>query len=391
MKQALMFVALFLAAHSVLGQTTTAPAAADPNTQQQVEYQPVYQQPHDAPPLPPPPPTPPPAAAQGRTDRASGSERWQYDPAARRGDGEQRPSNESGIERALKGINASNVPYGGLLAEWRIAVVQETIENIYYWGLLFLCGSLMLATFFIAWLLHEREDWLQITGGIIAQLWNAHMFARDKALEAIEAHNKLVKEIDAEDDAGEEQSAQPSATSVLGIAASITPNAPVASARPATNTRDDSALAWAESVFEAPQKSSNPVSNEVTTSNVHADRGDANDAVPLSLRAARWQETQQARPLANAPIPEVATNAGETPEALLEPGKDTEPSDAEDFDAIKLALQKATETVSVQAAQLATKDAQLRAKDDKITSQRQLVSDLNNKLKTSGATGSGDR
>jgi hypothetical protein len=391
LKHVLLLVALFFAAHSALGQTTTDPAAADPNTQQQVEYQPVYQQPHDAPPLPPPPPTPPPAAALGRTDRVSGSERWRYDPAARRGDGEQKPPNESGIERALKGINPCNVPYGGLLAEWRIAVVQETIENIYYWGLLFLCGSLMLATLYIAWLLHEREDRLQITGGFIAHLWNAHMFARDKALEAIEAHNKLVKEIDAEDDAGEEQSTAPAATPAFGIAASITPNAPVASARPATNTRDDSALAWAESVFEAPQKSSNPVSNEVTIPNVHADRGDANDAVPLSLRAARWQEMRQERPLANAPIPEVATNAGETPEALLDPGKDTEPSDAEDVDAIKLALQKATETVSVQAAQLATKDAQLRAKDDKITSQRQLVSDLNTKLKTSGATGNGDR
>jgi len=75
-------------------------------------------------------------------------------------------------------------------------------------------------------------------------------------------------------------------------------------------------------------------------------------------------------------------------EAYPKSDKDTAPSDAEDVDAIKLALQKATETLTVQAAQLATKDAQLRAKDDKITSQRQLVSDLNNKLKTSEATGS---
>ena len=391
MKQALMFVALFLAAHSALGQTTTAPAAADTNTQQQVEYQPVYQQPHDAPPLPPPPPTPPPAAAQGRTDRASGSERWRYDPAARRGDGEQRPSNESGIERALKGINPGNVPYGGLLAEWRIAVVQETVENIYFWGLLFLCGSLMLATYYIAWLLHEREDRLQITGGIIAQLWNAHMFARDKALEAIEAHNKLVKEIDAEDDAGEEQSAQPSATSALGIAESITPNAPVASARPATNTRDDSARAWAESVFEEPQKSSNLVSKEVNNSNVCADQDKAHDAVPLSLRAARWQETRQEQPPAEESILETAAEAEDTREAFTKSEKDTAPSDAEDVDAIKLALQKAIEALAAKDAQIATKDTQLRAKDDKITSQRQLVSDLNNKLKVNGATGSGDR
>ena len=73
---------------------------------------------------------------------------------------------------------------------------------------------------------------------------------------------------------------------------------------------------------------------------------------------------------------------------LSEADKETGASEAENVDAIKLALQKATETLSVQAAQLATKDAQLRAKDDKITSQRQLVNDLNNKLKAHGATGS---
>jgi hypothetical protein len=175
------------------------------------------------------------------------------------------------------------------------------------------------------------------------------------------------------------------------MAASITPDAPGASARSATNVRDDSARAWAESVFEEPPKSSNPVSNEVTTPDVHAgaDQDEANDAVPLALRAARWQETRQEQPLASAPIPELATNAGEPPEVLLESEKDTAPSDAEDVDAIKLALQKATETLTVQAAQIATKDAQLRAKDDKITSQRQLVSDLNNKLKANSATGSG--
>jgi hypothetical protein len=391
LKHVLLFVALFFAAHSALGQSDTDPAAADTNSQQQVDYQPVYQQPHDAPPIPPQPPTPPPTATQGRTEKASGSERWRYDPAARAGDAGHKPSDESVIERALKGVNPCNVNYGGLLAEWRIAEVQETIENVYFWALIVLCAGLILSTSYNAWLLHERENREQITGAIIAQLSNAHIYARSKALEAIEAHNKLVEWIDAEDAAGEEQSATPVAASAFGMAAAITPNAPGSLASAATNTRDDSALAWAESVFEAPQKSSNPVSNEITTSIGHADRDDANAAVPLSLRAARWQETQQEQPPAKAPIPEAAANAGETSEALPKSDKDTAPSDAEDVNAIKLALQKATETLTVQAAQLATKDAQLRAKDDKITSQRQLVSDLNNKLKASGATGSGTK
>ena len=116
-----------------------------------------------------------------------------------------------------------------------------------------------------------------------------------------------------------------------------------------------------------------------------------NDAVPLRVKAARFALSQQEQPPAKVPTPEAATDAEESPEAIPESGKDAAPSDAEDVDAIKLALQKATETLTIQAAQLATKDAQLRAKDDKITSQRQLVNDLNNKLKANGASGSGTK
>ena len=389
MKHVLLLVALFFAAHSALGQTNTDPAAADTNTQQQVEYQPVYQQPHDAPPIPPPPPTPPQAANQERTVKPSSSERWRYDPAARRGDGIQKPSNQSVIERALKGINPCNVNYGGLLAEWRIAEVQETIENVYFWALIVFCSGFVLSMSYNVWLLQKVENQEQATGAIIAQLSNAHVFARRKVLETTEAYKKLVAQIDAEDAAGEEQSTQPASTSTLAIAAAITPNASESSARSATNTRDDSALAWAASVFVEPQKSSNSVSKEVNNSIVRADQDRAHDAVPLSLRAARWQETRQEQPPANAPIPKAATEIEETVEDLPENEKNIEPSDAEDVDAIKLALQKAMEALAAKDAQIATKDTQLRAKDDKITSQRQLVSDLNNKLKANGATGRG--
>jgi hypothetical protein len=386
LKHVLLLVALFFAAHSALGQTNTDPAAADPNTQQQVEYQPVYQQPHDAPPIPPPPPTPPPAATQGRTDRASGSERWRYDPAARRGDGEQRPSNESGIERALKGINPCNVPYGGLLSEWHIAAVQETIENVYFWALLVLCCIVVLSTAYNAWLLQKLENREQITGAIIAQLSNAHIFARRKALEAIEAHNKLVKEIDAEDDAGEEQSIGLAATSTVGLAASCLPDT--------TGTGPSEAPRAARCGEDTDPVHGPFALKPKAVPAVHADsdqNGNENEAVPLHVKATRFALSQQAQPPAKASIPVEESEAGVTLEALPVTEKDTQPSDAEDVDAIKLALRKATETVSVQAAQLATKDAQLRAKDDKITSQRQLVSDLNNKLKVNGATGSGGK
>ena len=389
MKKVLLLAALFVATHCAAAQTNSAPMAADTNTPEQVENQPVYQQLHNVPPSPPPSPTPPPATAQEGAGKASTSERWKYDPAARRGDGEQRLSNESGIERALKGINPCNVPYGGLLAEWRIAVVKETIENIYYWALIFLSVSLMLATSYISWLLHQREARLHIAGGVVAQLWNAHVFARHKALEAIEAHNKLVTDLNAADAGAEEQSSQAAIYSVPTMSSGNTSNAPGATASSPTNTRDKSALAWAEAVFEEPQKSTASVSKEIFPPQPLVDKKDAGDSVPLWLRAARWQETRQQQPFADTPMPEMATATEITPEAAPDPDKETGTSEAEDIDVIKLALQEAKQALAAKDAQITTKDAQLRAKDDKITSQRQLVSDLNNKLKASGTTGSG--
>jgi hypothetical protein len=381
MKHVLLLVTLFFAAHSALGQTNTDPAAADTNTRQQVEYQPVYQQPHDAPPLPPPPPTPPPAAAQGQTGRASGSERWQYDPAARRGDGDQKPSNQSVIERALKGINPCNVNYGGLLAEWRIAVVQETIENVYFWALIVVCSGFVLSMSYNVWLLQKVENQEQATGAIIAQLSNAHVFARRKVLETTEAYKKLVAQIDAEDAAGEEQAAQAAANSTVG--SMVSRSADAAGAGPSVAPSPTSSGESPNIIYG----SFTPKPKAVTDV---ADQNDnENDAVPLPLKAARFALTQHEQAAAKVSVPEEETQAGMTLDAIPVTDKDTEPIDAEDVDAIKLALQKATQTLSVQAAQIATKDAQLRAKDDKITSQRQLVNDLNNKLKANGAIGSG--
>jgi hypothetical protein len=275
------------------------------------------------------------------------------------------------------------VNYGGLLAEWRIAEVQETIENVYFWALIVLCCGFVLSTFYNAWLLQERENREQITGAIIAQLSNAHIFVRGKALEAIEAHKKLVAQIDAEDAAGEEQSTQTAVNSAVGSV--VSRSADTAGAVPSESPQA-ARCATNEAIAGLFERTPRPF----PVASAQSDQDDnENDAVPLPVKAARFALSQQAQPAAKLSMPEEQTEAGVTLVALPVTDNDTEPIDAEDVDAIKLALQKATETLSVQAAQLATKDAQLRAKDDKITSQRQLVSDLNNKLKANAASGSG--
>lgn len=134
MKRLFLLVSLLLIGHVAVGQTSPEPAETDTYTQQQVEAEPIAQQPHAARPIPP---QPVPAAAPGQPPRAPTSDRYRYDPGARVDDGEIRTSKESNLERGLKSINKDNINYGGLLAVWRIALVEETIESLYFWGLLF--------------------------------------------------------------------------------------------------------------------------------------------------------------------------------------------------------------------------------------------------------------
>jgi hypothetical protein len=372
MKQVLLLVALFFATQAASGQTAPEQSAADANAQQQAGSEPAYQQLHDIPPQLRMPQQP---QAQGQDRKSTASERWRYDPAARRGDGGQGPSNESGIERASKPNSPCNVPYNGLLAEWRIAGVKETIEKFYYWALLTLCVSLTLATFYTSWLLHQREGRLQIAGGIIAQLWNAHVSARGEALEAIEVHNKLVAELNAEDEAEQERAARAAATSSVASESSCAGSATEDRSSEASLTeRGGDNQGFSGLVFERTPKPAPTVSGDSDLD------GQENDAVLLSAKAARFAMTNNEEGSEVSAMPERPSDAGETSSAPSDFHKAPAGTGAEDVEAIKLALQKASETLAVQAAQLATKDAQLSAKDDKISSQREVLKQLHSRI-----------
>jgi hypothetical protein len=342
MKQVLLLVAMFFATHAAFGQTTPEQPGADANAQQQAGSEPVYQQLHDTPPqlrmLQQP-------QAQGLARKSSASERWRYDPAARREEGEQRPSTEPGVERASEPNSPCSVPYNGLLAEWRIPIVKAAIERFYHRALptLLICQALILAC--IAWLLHQRERQLQTTGGIISQLWNAHVFARQNALETIKAHNKLVAELDAEDEAAE-------AESKLRVS-----TLPVAAEGAAVGNRASPAV-----------QQNTPASEESQV---------LSGAFSLSPKGSPDERSPEG--VANSAA---GAMAGES--FALHSGQENgaELSATEDIEALKLALQKVN-------AQLTSRDAQLRAKDDKIASQRQLISELNNRPRNNGETGRG--
>ena len=111
-----------------------------------------------------------------------------YDPGAQAG---LQANQKSMVETTLQKINPQNKDYGQVIELGRIPVMEETIEDFYWWAILVLCVLLIVGGAYICWLVREREVRLNISAEIVAQLYNSHIVSRAKALEAIEKHNRL--------------------------------------------------------------------------------------------------------------------------------------------------------------------------------------------------------
>ena len=366
MKQTLLLVVLLFTAASAPCQTNTGLVPSDPTYQQQFDTESGNQQLHDISPQQPP--------AQAGTGSPSASERWRYDPAVKPGSTAKRPFLESPIERALKGINPCNVPYGRLLDEWDAMLVRETIENVHFWALLTLIAGTMLSCSYSVWLLREREERTQIAGGIVAQLWNAHVFARGKALEATEAHKRLV-EVNAEGRAARyraaQQRAKASDASEPPSTESATEDRLEEASRPVRGEDDQQFHGLA---FE---RTSTPNSDSSVDS---GQDGEQSDAVPTPVKIARFAKAEGEDPSGELPLPDPPADSGVAVEAISDPQKVPAESDAENTELRKLELQKAKETLAILTAQVATKDAQLQAKDDKIANQREVLNKLQSRI-----------
>ena len=119
-------------------------------------------------------------------------ERQNYDPMA--GPAARKQSWSGALDAATGHINPCNNDWGGLLAQWHIALAQETIANIYFYVFVLETAGLGILAMVIVSMRAERERRLQIGGGVIAQLYNQYAHARNKAYEAIRAYNHLVEE-----------------------------------------------------------------------------------------------------------------------------------------------------------------------------------------------------
>ena len=375
MKQTLLLVVLLFTAASAPCQTNTELVPENPTYRQQFDSESGNQQLHDIPPQQPP--------AQAGTGSSSASERWRYDPAVKPGSTAKKPFLESPIERALKGINPCNVPYGRLLDEWHAMLVRETIENVHFWALLTLIAGTMLSCSYSVWLLREREERLQTAGGIVAQLWNAHVFARGKALEATEAHKRLV-EVNAEDRAARERAAQQRANASDASGPPSTENATEdrleEASRPVRGEDDQQFHGLAFERTSTPNSASSVDSGQ---------DGEQSDAVPTPVKIARFAKAEGEDSSGELPLPEPPADSGVAVEAISDPQKVPSESDAENTELRKLELQKAKETLAILTAQVATKDAQLQAKDDKIANQREVLNKLQSRIQDNRDTEGG--
>jgi len=117
--------------------------------------------------------------------------RQNYDPAA--GPNAQKQSWSGALDAATGHVNPCNHDWGGLLAQWHIAVAKETIENTYF----YVCGVetmlLILLALWVSELREQRRVRLIIAGDVVAQLYNQYVSARNKAYETIHAYNRLVE------------------------------------------------------------------------------------------------------------------------------------------------------------------------------------------------------
>ena len=125
----------------------------------------------------------PPATAQSVAGRSS------YDPMAR---GHSAGQPKGIVETTLAGVNPQDKDYGEVVAGWRKELFENTINRVYWWGLIVLGLLLGFSVATNGWFLRERERRLAISADVVTQLFNAYIGSRARALEVIAKYNSLV-------------------------------------------------------------------------------------------------------------------------------------------------------------------------------------------------------
>ena len=108
------------------------------------------------------------------------------------------PKRQGFFDYALGKINPRGNDYGASMASTRSTVVEDTIDDLYFWSnavtLIFLCG--WAAVVLLQWRVADKRE--VIAASLIAQLWNARVSDRIELQRCTEQFNRLVETHNAE-------------------------------------------------------------------------------------------------------------------------------------------------------------------------------------------------
>jgi hypothetical protein len=315
----------------------------------------------------PPAPTGDQGASQGTASNGSQPvkqhkplERWRYDPAAKPGDLDN---------RGLKKINPNDINYGGVLAVWRVAMVQETIENIYWWMVLVLLVSQTISLAYIVWLQRQRRLLLLIAGDVLAQVTNLYLDARRRVFKITGEYNELVEKENAqfaqEQAAAEANNASidPSTKALRSLSAAQQPASSTAIVFPPEKPAAKSTF------FESTDKQVQEAAPAAETSD---------DSLPLSVKAERFARGS----------PQPSTPVAQT-EPLVEvmPRKNTGDSKAAkdllaELERTKTMLKELEDADIEREAELLRTKGMLTAREQQINNQRTVNRGLLDEIKS---------
>ncbi len=108
------------------------------------------------------------------------------------------PKRQGFLDYALGKINARGNDYGASMASTRSAVVENSIDDLYFWSnavtLILLCG--LAAIVLLQWRSADKRE--VIASSLIAQLWNGRVSDRIELQRCTEQFNQLVETHNAE-------------------------------------------------------------------------------------------------------------------------------------------------------------------------------------------------
>jgi hypothetical protein len=307
-------------------------------------------------------------------------ERWRYDPAAKPGD----PDN-----KGLKKINPNDINYGGVLAVWRVAMVQETIENIYWWMVLVLLVSQTISLAYIVWLQRQRHHRLVIAGDVLAQVTNLYLDARRRVFKITGEYNELVEKENA-------QFAQEQAAAEANNAPIDPSTKALRSLSAAQQSASSTAIVFPPEKPAAKSTFFESTDKQVQEAAPAAETSD--DSLPLSVKAERFASTRYGSPAAlgqdqrqdssTQGSPQPSTPVAQTePLAEVVPPKNTGDSKAvkdllAELERTKTMLKELEDADIEREAELLRTKGMLTAREQQINNQRTVNRGLLDEIKS---------